>query len=171
MRHCKLYQPSHDPVLWGGRWPTGWPTYSCSTHTWCTVSSCRLNSGPEGVAAPSQASQSIKPQDNARHTVEQSERHRAEPHCKASTDTSQWSNGSTDRHKERTLRIFGVQKGEEKRSQKYEIWVSHGGDYRGFRPVKMEAVDCYLATKLHGVTFKLQMSAQRNTLLFRRPCV
>jgi hypothetical protein len=80
VRHYKLYRPSHHPVLWGGRWPTGLPTYSCSIHTWCTVSSCRLSSGPKEVAAPSQAFQSIKPQDNARHTVEQSERHRAELH-------------------------------------------------------------------------------------------
>jgi len=76
-RHCKLYRPSQDPVLWGWRWPTGLPTYSCSTHTWCTVSSCKLSSGPEGVAAPSQAFQSIKPHDSGRHTVEQSEQHRA----------------------------------------------------------------------------------------------
>jgi hypothetical protein len=69
-----LYRPCRrDLVLQGGRWPTGWSTGSCSTHTWCMVSSCRLSSGPEEVAAPSQALQSIKPQDSERLTVEQSD--------------------------------------------------------------------------------------------------
>ena len=87
-RHCKFYRPSQDPVLWGWRWPTGLPTFPCSTHTWCTVSSWRLSSGPEGVAAPSQAFQSIKPHDSGRHTVEQSEQHRAKHDYSAATDTT-----------------------------------------------------------------------------------
>jgi len=33
--------------------------------------------------------------------------------------------------------------------------VSGDGDYEGFRLMKMEAADCDLATKIHGVTLKL----------------
>jgi len=155
-RYCKLYRPSQDPVLWGWRWPTGLPTYSCSTRTWCTVSSCRLNSGPEGVAAPSQASQSIKPHDSGRHTVEQSEKHRAKHDYSAVIDTVAVEQ-VFHQHKRRKKEVWEQCKDNiaspERRSKKGQ--VSGDGDYEGFRLMKMEAGDCDPATKIHGVTLKL----------------